>query len=493
MSAAIPAVLAFQGIGNVPQSLSHHGLAFVQLAAAMFARYLRLGAVVAFCLCALIYSHFQHTSGTLHLQHDIGLLQKQQELFGEAAALYATVNNTGITTSSAIVTASTIPSPASNAASIISSSPFAYVFYATHNEYACSTIVNIHRLRNEFHTSHQIVVFASYNVSRPFTRALEALNATVIKEQPPPMSDDAVPYYEYCLLKLYGFKMHAYKPKLQRVLIMDGDQLILRNLDHVFSETADATIAAPRAYWLNATTEIFTSAFMLVRTGQDVWNAVDAEIMERPGAGMYDMDIVNKVFRDEVLYLGGEYATLNSHWEDWNLPGWWRNSTKSGDVIAQAATGTISPSAESSLHFRRDLANEDELFELQRQQAATASADTSRTSSPASPTFLHGDISWIPTPTPTLLHELLAPSALSQHPLYQPLIDFYDAPYVLHFSAVGKPWMYPVEEVIGEKSHAHPFLVEQWRTWRTEAKKYCPVVQYPVGIDLLEYRVVGEI
>lgn len=34
------------------------------------------------------------------------------------------------------------------------------------------------------------------------------------------------------------------------------------------------------------------------------------------------MDIVNQLFSDTVMILPGQFVTLNSHWEDWNLPNW---------------------------------------------------------------------------------------------------------------------------------------------------------------------------
>jgi hypothetical protein len=56
----------------------------------------------------------------------------------------------------------------------------------------------------------------------------------------------------------------------------------------------------------------------------------------------------------------------------------------------------------------------------------------------------------------------------------QDLEELYQEAEVIHFSAVGKPWSYTVDEVKTKRPGAHKILVEQWRAWRTMAMDICP-------------------
>ena len=47
---------------------------------------------------------------------------------------------------------------------------------------------------------------------------------------------------------------------------------------------------------------------------------------------------------------------------------------------------------------------------------------------------------------------------------------------MIHFSAVGKPWMYQPEDVLQIKSDAHPLLAEQFQVWRDVAEMVCPAL-----------------
>ncbi|THV89163.1 nucleotide-diphospho-sugar transferase, partial [Aureobasidium pullulans] len=49
------------------------------------------------------------------------------------------------------------------------------------------------------------------------------------------------------------------------------------------------------------------------------------------------MDIANELFGDTVLMLPGHFVTLNSHWEDWNLPKWFH---KPEAIVAGITNGT---------------------------------------------------------------------------------------------------------------------------------------------------------
>ncbi|KAL9611652.1 MAG: hypothetical protein Q9167_003720 [Letrouitia subvulpina] len=262
-----------------------------------------------------------------------------------------------------------VPSP--EASSFESSRPgdgcFAYVFYATSAEYACSALVNIVRLQSVFHTRHRIVVLVHPDLPASYLTAFASRNAVVIPYQPPRLSGKANPYYHDVLLKLVAFRLHHFVSGLKRVLILDSDQLILQSLDHIFS-LPQVDIAAPRAYWLDdsssgsstsadktnpqkpndaaasqeaaagaaaaeapptspptttTTTPTFTSAFMLVSLSERLWRRVETG-MQSLSPEHYDMDLLNRLFGKTALLLPGNYAALNAHWERNTMPPWYR-------------------------------------------------------------------------------------------------------------------------------------------------------------------------
>lgn len=107
----------------------------------------------------------------------------------------------------------------------------------------------------------------------------------------------------------------------------------------------------------------------------------------------YDMDVINDVFGSNPNRLPGSYITLNSHWEDRNIPKWADGS----DYDQSARLG-----------------------------------------------------------------------------LDQKLEDLYQKSHIIHFFAVGKPWMHDTQKVMKLRPNAHPILYDQWARWRAIAMQECP-------------------
>ncbi|KAF4967116.1 hypothetical protein FSARC_5277 [Fusarium sarcochroum] len=215
----------------------------------------------------------------------------------------------------------------------------------------------------------------------------------MIDEEPMPLHEDTIPYYRGCLLKLAAFRMHEINQSIDRVLVLDADQLIIHNLDHLFA-LPPHDFVAPNAYWIDPA--CLSSTLMLIRPNRKQWRLVQQALLN-PLPRQYDMDIINDLF-EGTQQLPGSYVTVNSHWEDWNIPPWFNFST----------------------------------------------SDTRLSSSPV---------------------------AASEKDLH----DLYNQAEVLHFFAVGKPWMYSVQELKAMKPASHKLLFEQWGTWRRLASQVCPV------------------
>ncbi|KAF2151656.1 glycosyltransferase family 8 protein [Myriangium duriaei CBS 260.36] len=224
-------------------------------------------------------------------------------------------------------------------------SPFAYVFYATEDTYACSVLVNIDRLQNKLKVDYPIYVLATEALSQPYLEAFKKKNVIVSIQQVPPLAEGSAGYYRDCLVKLLAFKMHHVNAHLKRVIMMDSDQLVLKNLDHLFTGLPEVDLAAPRAYWLGK--EVVSSTLMVISLSDRLWNTIETT-MQNITNGKYDMDLVNDVLGDTVLMLPGKYITINSHWETWGIPKWYHEPDQVTNNAASLHVPEISSEAAAS-------------------------------------------------------------------------------------------------------------------------------------------------
>ena len=206
-----------------------------------------------------------------------------------------------------------------------SESRYAYVFYATQDMYACSAAVNIYLLKAIFNTKHHVIIFLSHSISPRYRALFESLGVKIIEEEPMPLHHDTISYYRGCLLKLASFRIYESEPNLERIITLDADQLVLSNLDHLF-ELPTQDFLAPSAYWLDTT--YLSSTLMLIKPTPRQWRLLQ-HALANPLPQQYDVDIINALFQDKPLRLSGNYVTLNSHWEDWNVPQWFDSSITS--------------------------------------------------------------------------------------------------------------------------------------------------------------------
>ena len=218
---------------------------------------------------------------------------------------------------------STVPTKQSSLPFAFKPSQYAYVFYATTDERACAVLVNVNRLQKRFFTRHRIHVLLSTNVSTSYVKAITSAKATVTIRDSPSISEtnrwSAASYKDF-LLKLLAFGLHEIDRAFERIAVMDADQLILQNLDHVF-DLPQVDLAAPRADWIAR--DFISSTFMVISLSDRLWNTVKAglEVIE---PSLDDMDFINKLFADNVLVLPASYVALNKLWHSWTTPKWYR-------------------------------------------------------------------------------------------------------------------------------------------------------------------------
>lgn len=330
------------------------------------------------------------------------------------------------------------------------SAGFAYVFYVTADLYACSALVNIQRLRDT-NSTVPIHVLASEFLSIPYMDALQDANVTVHIEETPQLSTLSGGYYQDCLLKLLAFKMHRLDPSLKRVILFDSDQLILKNFDNLFFDLPSGVdLAAPRSYWLPPGDATFSSAFLVITLSDRLWEQVNQTLPSDgsayQGPVRADMEILNEELGDTAMILSGEYVTLNSHWEDWNIPNWFHPE------------GSPEGSPEGYPLINRTFSHVPDLSEYMEEPSVEPQADLKAR-----------DTSWTGQgprePTPRFPEN---------SEIFQQLIQLHEYTSIVHFTALGKPWTYTVQDVFGLRPDAHPMFALQFGMWRKMARAVCP-------------------
>lgn len=200
----------------------------------------------------------------------------------------------------------------------------AYVFYATSDSYACSALINAHRLKTVFYSKVPTIILASSRVSNATISVLKKNGLEVIRDEPPPIAEGGASYYKGVLLKLRALRLHQIKPNLKRIQVLDSDQLILKNLDPLF-DLPVVDIAAPLAYWLDGVSVATT--LLVANLSDELWWIID-DAMQNIHKDEYDMDLVNRVLKKRLMVLPGRYCTLNSHWEALDVPRWFGGSSQ---------------------------------------------------------------------------------------------------------------------------------------------------------------------
>ncbi|EXJ89753.1 hypothetical protein A1O3_02820 [Capronia epimyces CBS 606.96] len=362
---------------------------------------------------------------------------------------------------------------------------YAYVFYATSNLYACSALVNMHRLRHLFQTQHPIYLLVSSRVSAKYRRQFqEHYNVTVIEQEPPPLATESAPYYRDVLLKLVSFKLHRWAPQLKRIIVLDSDQLVLRSLDELFTQIPPhVELAAPHAYWLPGEPGA-TSAMIVVSPSEPLWRRMN-DTMASIAARQYDMDLLNAEFRHEMTLLPGQYVTLNSHWEVAEIPSW---SRFSADQIKWPLDGKGPTSLEKEKSSQsRDDGDEDQT------STSTSTSNDPNTNANSHPSLTKGSKARppppaSPSPSPSRLTSTVP--LRYDRALVDPLTAiFHRDVHVLHFTALAKPWSIRVRTVHELRPDAHPLFAEQFLLWRTAAKALCPALDVD---DAGAYAVAGK-
>ncbi|KAH0163018.1 hypothetical protein KCU67_g5721, partial [Aureobasidium melanogenum] len=230
------------------------------------------------------------------------------------------------------------------------------------------------------------------------------------------------------------------------------------------------------------------------------------------------MDVANEMFGDTVVMLPGSYVALNSHWEDWNLPNWFREDGDTTNYPLEIAESRIEDLEKRQQGYdfeatnyetvatpgRKDAAasSSSTLTEENRKEAPPAFPEMSNTkASKESTTEHHSDDDLPPTipnttnpskhsdgnphlpggiappssspDTNTTTVQRISQEELTKRQYYTELFSLYDQVSVLHFTAMGKPWGVNRNILSERRPGAHPLFAEQFMAWRKVAKEIC--------------------
>jgi len=188
---------------------------------------------------------------------------------------------------------------------------FAYVFYATDNHYAIAVCVAIRLLKKTGVRNDIDFVVIHLPIARTIIQSMHKMNVITKRVQKLP---SAHWHFKNCFIKFYIFQLTQY----DRIVYFDADTYIMQNLDHLFTLPLNGKIAAPKAYWMPQ--PHVTSLLLVVRPDIKLWNKVQKHFAAAREKYIFDMEIINLEFEDELHYLPDDYACLNSEWEDMNEP-----------------------------------------------------------------------------------------------------------------------------------------------------------------------------
>jgi alpha-N-acetylglucosamine transferase len=179
---------------------------------------------------------------------------------------------------------------------------FAFVFYATLDVYACSALALINSIRKKSTMEADFVII--YTNLKPDTLDAIKSSGVISKKVEIIPSMGHSNYYGEAMVKLRIFEMIEYK----RIVFLDADSVVTRNIDHLFILPDNIIIAAPRAYWLPQ--PFFTSSLLVVKPCLSVFNLL-TQIYSSQRADWYDMDLLNHAFKNYVFVLPPWYSVLN--------------------------------------------------------------------------------------------------------------------------------------------------------------------------------------
>ncbi|EQC42514.1 hypothetical protein SDRG_00247 [Saprolegnia diclina VS20] len=186
----------------------------------------------------------------------------------------------------------------------------AYMLYATDTVTACNALIMAKQIRRlGTPSSIEIVLLVTDKVADATLTALEADGTLTLQLVSPWVQTNAKhSTWSSSLTKLRVFAYYGY----DKVIYLDSDAWLHRNLDHLFDLSDAAMFWAPRAYYRPPPT--IASTLLVLRPSSKAFAQLQAAVTTQFAAmAVYDMDVLNAMWPDARGVLPSHYVVLNGH------------------------------------------------------------------------------------------------------------------------------------------------------------------------------------
>ncbi|KAL7416673.1 nucleotide-diphospho-sugar transferase [Mrakia frigida] len=229
---------------------------------------------------------------------------------------------------------------------------FAYVQYATTVEYLCNSLIAFTRLRR-FNTRAELAFlhpleWNDFDESHAVSKLLRKIDALDVNFHPIEIlsRDVGEKTWSQSFTKLMALGLTEY----DRVIHFDSDGLIFKNLDHLFF-SPQASIALPRAYWLNdvpgqanSAPEVLASHIMVLTPSQHMYERVVDMVKGENQVEGFDMELMNRLGKGSALILPHRhYAMLSGEFR--------RDDDDHARYLGEDPSLTWDPDAEAESSF----------------------------------------------------------------------------------------------------------------------------------------------
>lgn len=200
---------------------------------------------------------------------------------------------------------------------------YAYVFYATTRAHIYHSLVVLEFLKRVQTRLDRIDVLVVHTLPVLDPADVQRLNDNHVKTRHVSVLQGAAGGHQESLTKLHIFNQTQY----DRIVYLDSDMIVERNLDHLFS-LPKAALAWTLSHWMDVNWG--TSCFMVIEPSEELFARLMETYAKASAQKMtaFDMDVINLAFRkhrherwNDVLQLGPlilppQYLVLTFVWRD---------------------------------------------------------------------------------------------------------------------------------------------------------------------------------
>ncbi|KAE8151814.1 nucleotide-diphospho-sugar transferase [Aspergillus avenaceus] len=188
-------------------------------------------------------------------------------------------------------------------------SRFAYAQYVTNIAYLCNSVMIFEALSRLGSKADRFMMYPSnYQVDstseagRLLSLARDKYNVRLVPITVQRRNSDDELTGKATWAESYTELLVFNQTQYDRVLSLDSDATILQvSLDELFL-LPPCPVAMPRAYWLDFNERILASNIMLLQPSEVEFSRIMQSI-DSAGSSVYDMDIMNQIYRDSALIL----------------------------------------------------------------------------------------------------------------------------------------------------------------------------------------------